>query len=646
MNDTQRVDRTATFEIEHIGGIDTTTVELTPGVTVLAGRNATNRTSFLQAIMAVMGSDQASLKADADEGTVQLTIGADTYQRRLSRRNGHIQLEGEPYLEDPTTAELFAFLLESNDCRRAIVREDNLRELIMRPVDTEAIAREIDELERERADIDKQLAELSDLDDRLPELAAERQALTDQIEDKRELLADRRAQLNAANRDIQALRADNEELDTALEELEDARSQYERLERNIETERESITALKADKAEYEAELEELTGADQDSITDIEHELSQLRERVDHLERTTADLQSLIQFNEDVLAGNADLLEELRAEPDDPTDRLLGDSVTCWTCGSTVSPEQIESALDSLRSLREKKMTMRESLEEDIDDLESRKRTLESQRDQRQRLERSLSETERELRERRTTLDSLIEQRDELETTIASLEAEVETLQADVDEAVLDLQETVNRLEFEIESLERDRAEIEDEIETIEAELDRRSRLEAQREELTDALTERRTHIERLESEAVEAFNTHMAEVLDILGYENIERVWIERTQRSVQQGRQVVNESAFELHIVRSMDDGTVYEDTVTHLSESEREVIGLVFALAGYLVHEVYETVPIMLLDSLEAIDADRLAGVIEYFSEYAEYLIVALLVEDADALPTEIVDTRITDI
>ena len=42
------------------------------------------------------------------------------------------------------------------------------------------------------------------------------------------------------------------------------------------------------------------------------------------------------------------------------------------------------------------------------------------------------------------------------------------------------------------------------------------------------------------------------------------------------------------------------------------------------------------MLLDSLEAIDANRLAGMIEYFSEYAEYLVVALLIEDADALPS----------
>ncbi len=77
------------------------------------------------------------------------------------------------------------------------------------------------------------------------------------------------------------------------------------------------------------------------------------------------------------------------------------------------------------------------------------------------------------------------------------------------------------------------------------------------------------------------------------------------------------------------------YEDTVDNISESEREVVGLVFALAGYLAHEVYEQVPFMLLDSLEAIDAERIATLIDYFGDYAEYLIAALLPEDAAALP-----------
>jgi len=102
----------------------------------------------------------------------------------------------------------------------------------------------------------------------------------------------------------------------------------------------------------------------------------------------------------------------------------------------------------------------------------------------------------------------------------------------------------------------------------------------------------------------------------------------------VREGRRKVTRTRFDLHIVRSSPDGTAYEDTVDHLSESEREVTGLVFALAGYLVHDVHETVPFVLLDSLEAIDANRIARVVDYFHTHADYLVAALLPEDAAAL------------
>ena len=93
----------------------------------------------------------------------------------------------------------------------------------------------------------------------------------------------------------------------------------------------------------------------------------------------------------------------------------------------------------------------------------------------------------------------------------------------------------------------------------------------------------------------------------------------------------------FELHIVRVGESGSVYEDSVDHLSESEREVTGLIFALAGYLVHDVHEEVPFIILDSLEAIDSNRIARLIGYFRQYADYLVTALLPEDAEALPEE---------
>jgi len=57
-----------------------------------------------------------------------------------------------------------------------------------------------------------------------------------------------------------------------------------------------------------------------------------------------------------------------------------------------------------------------------------------------------------------------------------------------------------------------------------------------------------------------------------------------------------------------------------------------------------VYEEVPIMVLDSLEAIDSNRIARLVDYFSEYAETILVALLPEDAAALDDEYY--RVTEI
>jgi hypothetical protein len=178
----------------------------------------------------------------------------------------------------------------------------------------------------------------------------------------------------------------------------------------------------------------------------------------------------------------------------------------------------------------------------------------------------------------------------------------------------------------VDQLESERESVVTEIESIEALLDEAATLRDRRDELAAELTERRTEIERVEREAVEAFNEHVAALLDVLAYDNLDRIWIERVEDGA--------DPRFELHVVRSTAGGAVYEDTVDHLSESEREVTGLVFALAGYLVHDLHETVPFMLLDSLEAIDASRIAALVDYFADHAPYLVVALLEEDAAAL------------
>lgn len=627
----------ATLEVNNIGGIDETTVSFRQGVTVLSGRNATNRTSLLQAIMAALGSNQVSLKADAAEGSATLEFGDETYRRTLERRNGTIVTDGEPYLEDPELADLFAFLLESNEARQAVARGDDLRELIMRPVDTAAIQSEIEQHEQRKRDLDDQLAELDDLEGRLPDLEAKRTRVTDEIETLEAELEAAQEKLEETNVDVEERREEQSELEARLDDVRETRSEIEHTRDRIETERASIEALEEERDEVEDKLESLSTGDETEISRLEAEIETLQADKADLSEEISQLQSTIQFNEQLLEEPDSFLAETTETDDGPlTDQLLDESetVTCWTCGSSVARDQIETTIEQLRTARQERLEKRSEISADLNDRRETLSSINENRTAYQQTQRRLESIDSEIDRRSDRIEALTEERETLADEIDALEAEIEDLETEEYSGVLDQHKEVNQLEFELERKERTREEIEAEIAEIEARLDDREGLKARREDVTDELTTLRTRIDQIEANAVEAFNEHMENLLETLQYENLDRIWIDRTTREVREGRRKVSKSSFDLKIVRSTDDGAAYEDTIDHLSESEREVTGLVFALAGYLVHDVYETVPVMLLDSLEAIDAERIATLVEYFESYVPYLVVALLEEDAQAV------------
>ncbi|WP_284006997.1 archaea-specific SMC-related protein [Haloarcula pelagica] len=642
----------AHFQVENIGGIGETSVDIPPGVTVLTGKNATNRTSFLQSIMAAMGSDQATLKGDADTGSVELSIGGESYERRLKRTGGTVQFEGESYLDDPAVADVFAFLLETNEARRSVARGDDLREIIMRPVDIDEIKRDIRQLEEQKGEINDEIAKIESRKRDLPDLEQRRGDIRDSISEKRDQLAEKEDEIDSNSRDIEESRKEQEELEAKLDELRSTRSDLESVRRQIETQEESISSLQQERQELDSELAELPETPMGEHQHLDDEIGRLREQRQSLNTEISDLQSLIQYNEERLEEGdygvvQSLDDEQEATADAVTDQLLADdeeSVVCWTCGSTVEREQIEETVTRLQDLRREKVEALNELKSELDDLKSQQREAEQQQRRRDDVQGQIEDIETELERREEQIESLKERRESLTDEVESLETEVDNLESEDFDDILSLHKEANQLEFEIDSLESDLDSVTDEIEEIEAMLDRADDLRAERDELVDQLTDKRTKIDQIEAGAVEEFNEHMDAILDIMEYENLERIWIERVERTVREGRQKVDKTAFELHIVRTTENGAAYEDTIEHLSESEREVTGLIFALAGYLVHDLHEIVPFMLLDSLEAIDSNRIAELVEYFSDYAQYLVVALLPEDAQALDEEF--HRITSI
>lgn len=626
-----------TVTVENIGGIDESTVELAPGVSVLTGRNATNRTSFLRAIMAALGSDDVALKGDAETGRVELQFDGETATRTLTRQNGATNFGGDPYLEDSELADRFAFLLESNVARRAVERGDNLYDVIMDPVDTDQIDAEIDQLETEREELDVELEELETLGEQLPALEEERSRLEAELESKRAELGDRRAELDA--REAEA--ADVADIEDRFDQLRDTRTQLDEVRRDIDDERRIVEALHEDRADMENDLGGLAVADDDEIADVEAELSRHRDAIQQVESTLGDLQSAIQFNESLLEGESVALVESVREGRDAasdgsvTDRLLGEDeeLVCWTCGSQVERPAIEQTIDLLRELHAEQRTRRNNLRERVDELEADRKHLERVKEERSRLRRQLDDIEVELEERTGRIDALESEADALEAAVEEFEAAIDDLETDGDDH-LELHRDVNRLELEVDQLEANLEDRTAEIDSIENRLDDRDVLRDQRAAIDDEIEALRSRIERLEADAVEQFNGRMDSLLDRLEFDNLERIWIERVEREVTARRGATTETDFELHVIRATESGSVYEDAIEHLSESERDVVGVVFALSGYLVHEVYEQVPFMLLDSLEALDSGRIATLIEYVAEYATNLVVALLPEDAEAV------------
>jgi DNA repair exonuclease SbcCD ATPase subunit len=632
------------LSVENVGGIESTSVTLGAGVSVLTGRNATNRTSFLRALMGALGSDAAALKADADAGRVELRLGEETYTRTFERRNGTVVTDGEPYLDDAMLADRFAFLLESNAARRAVRADEDLRAVLMGPVDTAAIEREIESHRREREELDRRLDELDDVQQRLPDLEARREDIETELEAKREELETTRASL--ADADIDP--SDDDPVTEALTDLRELRSELDDVRFRLEAERESRDALEEERDDVEARLERLAEetSDAGSVGELGAELEALRDERRRVDALVGQLGSVISFNRERLTGEGDqVTAALTAETDGSgsvTDSLVDDQLTCWTCGETVEESQVASTVDHLEDIRDEQLSRRRELDERIDALEAERKSLSDRKQEREDLERERESVDAELETRANTIDDLEAERAALEADIEAREDEVATLESETYDDLLALHREANEAEFEVGRLEEELASVERDISEAEAAVEERDDLLEERGELTDAIADLRTRIEDLERDAVEAFNEHMETVLEMLGYDNVARVWIERIEASG--GRSLTTDSRFDLHVVRETRDGAAYEDSVAHLSESEREVVGLVFALAGYLVHEVYEQVPFMVLDSLEAIDAERIATLVDYVADYAPHLVVALLPEDAAALPDG--HRRITDI
>jgi DNA repair exonuclease SbcCD ATPase subunit len=608
--------------VENVGGISRGEASLSPGVTLVSGQNASNKSSFLRALAGVLGGPAPPLKSDADGGSVRLAVGDEEHHLALSRSDdGTVVTDSRPFSAAGDRCELFVALTETNPIRQAVLAGEDLSDLLTRPVDTESVEAEIDRLTEEKGSLDERLEELDAVENRLPGLRARRTTLE-------EKLADVEARLDEKRDAVERLEAEVDD-DPETAQLQRTRTERSEVRTRLAAAEEAVESLEAELDEVTSRLAE-TDTDEDaSPDDLDAELTDLHRRKQRLTSTINALSPIVEMNAEILDEGADIPDAMTADEVvaelDPTSQ----TITCWTCGSTVERAEIAEQVKTVERIVAEKRAQREAVTDRIETVTEQKEEIESRRAERERLLDRREDLTDELARRREKLESLRETHRELETEVERLQQQAaETSEAEAELAAE--YEAVTDLEYERGQLESDLERVTEEVERAESALSERPDVERRRERVAARLRETRARIDRIEQDLVNTFNEMMQEVLDALEYDAVERIWLERL--STAEGG--VRDTEFELHVVRTTDDDAAYDETVANLSKSERAVIGLVVALAGYLAHDVSEDVPFVVLDALDMFDADRLEALVEYFSGYADYVVAAVLPEDAAEL------------
>jgi DNA repair ATPase RecN len=630
--------------VENLGGINDLALTLPEGVTLLSGENATNRSSLLRSIAAALGAREAGaqLKTDADSGSVRLTIDDDVYTREYTRSGGTVGLRGDPYTADPELVDTFVALFDNNPARRAVTQGGDLRDLLMQPVNVDEIQRQIEELHERQSELVDEIDHISSREEKLPALTEQRTDLESDLETVTAEISDLEDQLANVDRTGDDGDGVREELESLREELATAERTHEELTEKIEFRRNERESLREERSNLEAEREDLSNQDriETEIQNLGNDIEELRERRRSIRTAMEDLQTVVGINEELLEDGP---TSLQATDGDVVSALDPNSQTveCWTCGTAVERDQLTDRIEDLRGLIADHRKERAELEDRIAELEDEKKAAEREKRSYTRISDELVELDDRIEGHEERLKDLINEREDTTAEIERLEDELNALETKLDEIESESTDDGNgelaTLHQELTQLERERGRVEnrltnvvDEIEEIQSLREDREAKEAELEEVRESLEALRGRIQDRERDLVETLNSMMDDLVEVLQYETLSRIWFERLAEDRK------SESEFELHIVREGEDGTVYEDTVDTLSESEREVVGLVIALAGYLVHDIASDVPFLLFDSVEMIDADRMAALLEYITSQTEveFLVVALLSKDTEAI------------
>jgi DNA repair exonuclease SbcCD ATPase subunit len=436
-------------------------------------------------------------------------------------------------------------------------------------------------------------------------------------------------------------------LQTERRDLEAELSRAEQVTERIPAVQESVTQLEAELEELRSRrevLEEEAERNDDDLADeVVEKRSTLEEYERHIERTEASIE---RKRERLTEKEAELDQlEVPAVDDDADvtakrERIdeLERKIDLLTRVSQVSREILEEGeLDLITTVDRSlagdevecwtcgQLTGVDRMERRIDALRSelasqreRKETLAEEVERHAARQREAERKQREaesLREEAKRLRLDVEESaaelEQLEEKRDALEGELAELESALDEQEAAVEEELTDVTVRIKGCERRLSEKRQELADLEDEREDLAALRERREELDAELTALRNRKRDAQTELVAQFDEAMAAVLERFapGFGG--------AHLRLQTGPDGDVER-IDLVIAR---EGR--ETTVDALSEGEVELVGVALVLAGYRAFDVDERVPAVVVDGIGQLAAEHLHNLAEYLQDTGEYLV-----------------------
>lgn len=588
------------LEIENIGGIRYGETTLTPGPNIVQASNFQGKSSLLAAIQTVMGTtgqfgETHPLTEGADEGHVTLETDDTTLTTTLEGSTGPsgrvVSRSGDTYLtdeQDQITARLFAFLGEDNPIRAAVREKDQerLTELLKKPLETENIDMRIDSLQIDVADLETEQRQADKAKEKLPAAQEDVTQLEKELEELRERQEELEEKVDedTEQRDLRnELTSKQSDLDRKESKLERLENQIERRENQLENKRE--------------ELEELEIPDE---LDLDTDVSEKQDRVEELELKIDLLGDLYRSNKAVLDENEVALIT------DVERSLSGDTFGCFVCGEDTTEEEVRERLDGIREKKQELETEKDELDSEIEEIQDRKQEIRTNRNKKEQLEEDIKGLKVDIQEDEREVEGLKEEIEALKEEIEELEAEYEEAEEEEEEFSSELK-TVQQ---KIGTKENELSRAEDKLERLEEEASELEEIEAELGEKEAELEELKKRKDEKYSELADQFDNAMDDILATFA-PGFDGAYLNKKKNQ---------DESYEFEVNLARDGRTADLD---NLSEGERELVGIVTALAGYRTFDVDERVPCILLDGIGQLAAEHIRHMIEYLEDTTEILV-----------------------